>query len=128
MASAVGEGTRREDVWLAQAPLGVWQCVRMPCLAVCVGGGPGGSGGLGDQETVHARMGEVTGSAAVPQWQALEPQASCRCGCLHVGAFASVCTSRTETVEPWLCVLDGRHLAPGRRPLAMYEGRTLPRK
>ncbi len=61
---------------------------------------------------MHARMRELRGSAAVPQWQSLVSQASRRA---HLRAFANLGVPRVGwdevgTAHPWLRVVDGRLL------------------
>ena len=96
-------------MWLASAPSGVQQCVwEVVALAALEAMEVG-------RQFMHARMRELRGSAAVPQWQSLVSQASRRavaCMWAHLRAFASLGLPRTGwdevgTAHPWLRVVDG---------------------
>ncbi len=107
-----GEGIRREHVWLASAPSGVQQCVwEVVALAALEAMEVG-------RQCMHARMRDLRGSTAAPQWQAMVSQAPRRavaCMWAHLRAFASLGVPRTGWDEvgadhPWLRVTDGRLL------------------
>lgn len=105
-----GEGIRREQMWLVRAPSGAQQCVwEVVALAALEAMEVG-------RQFMHARMRELRGSAAVPQWQSLASQASRRAVAsmwAHLRAFAALGVPRTgwdgvDADHPWLRVVDGR--------------------